>query len=48
MFKDPNGDFPEAPLIADKNGILYGTTLEGGTDNQGVVFSLAGTGFVPQ
>ena len=34
-----DGAFPYANLI-DVNGTLYGTTLGGGTDNEGVVFAL--------
>lgn len=33
------GRFPNAPLIA-MNGVLYGTTTEGGTDGIGTLFSL--------
>jgi len=34
------GKFPEAPLIQDETGTLYGTATQGGDKNQGVVFSL--------
>ena len=36
----PVGAYPDAGLIFDKNGNLYGTTYEGGTDNSGTVFEL--------
>jgi uncharacterized repeat protein (TIGR03803 family) len=35
-----DGALPEAGLIADKVGNLYGTTLYGGTASQGVVFKV--------
>jgi uncharacterized repeat protein (TIGR03803 family) len=35
-----DGGSPEATLLAGKNGILYGTTTQGGTDDDGVVFSV--------
>jgi uncharacterized repeat protein (TIGR03803 family) len=37
---DPDGYFPEALLVVDKAGNLYGTTYEGGTDSQGTVFRI--------
>ena len=39
-FKGKRGELPVAPLLLGKNGALYGTTLEGGTDEDGVVFEL--------
>jgi uncharacterized repeat protein (TIGR03803 family) len=42
-----DGADPEAGLIADRAGNLYGTTENGGASNIGVVFKLSGTGFVP-
>jgi uncharacterized repeat protein (TIGR03803 family) len=36
----PDGYFPEAPLVEDKDGNLYGTTYEGGADVQGTVFKI--------
>ena len=42
-----DGAGPVAGLIADSAGNLYGTTRFGGASNSGVVFKLAGTGFVP-
>ena len=42
-----DGGNPEAGLIADRAGNLYGTTVVGGASNAGVVFKLTGTGFVP-
>ncbi len=43
----PNTSRPEAPVVADGAGSLYGTTTGGGTSNFGVVYALttAGTGF---
>lgn len=43
----PNGTRPEAPVVADGTGSLYGTSTGGGTSNFGVVYALttAGTGF---
>jgi hypothetical protein len=43
-----DGGNPTAAPIADKQGILYDTTDNGGSVGAGVVFSLAGTGFVPK
>jgi hypothetical protein len=55
-----DGGFPNAALAADKNGVLYGTTIRGGALTNptclkyaglggcGVVFQLTGTGFVPR
>jgi uncharacterized repeat protein (TIGR03803 family) len=49
-----DGCFPQAPLISDERGTLYGTTQYGGAvtaprcnSGCGVVFRLTGTGFVP-
>ena len=40
-----NGASPEAGLILDESGNLYGTTTEGGDrDNNGTVFELDKTG----
>jgi uncharacterized repeat protein (TIGR03803 family) len=36
----PDGSEPDAGLIMGSDGTLYGTTVSGGTDNQGVVFSM--------
>jgi uncharacterized repeat protein (TIGR03803 family) len=38
---DGDGGFPYAGLIADANGVLYGTTASGGESNRGTVFALA-------
>ena len=39
-----DGAYPTASLIQDSAGTLYGTTLEGGTYGQGIVFELSPTG----
>jgi uncharacterized repeat protein (TIGR03803 family) len=40
----PDGYFPEALLVEDKAGNLYGTTYEGGADSQGTVFKVDPSG----
>jgi uncharacterized repeat protein (TIGR03803 family) len=35
-----NGDFPDAGLIMDATGALYGTTTQGGAGQGGVVFKV--------
>jgi uncharacterized repeat protein (TIGR03803 family) len=43
-----DGEFPEAGLIADANGNLFGTTSDGGASGfGGTVFEITGSGFVP-
>ena len=42
-FNDDDGAFPEGSLIADANGDLFGTTLEGGANEVGTVFEIAKT-----
>jgi hypothetical protein len=39
-----NGSYPDVALLAGPNGNLYGVTLEGGTKNSGVFYSLTTTG----
>ncbi|HUD45291.1 MAG TPA: choice-of-anchor tandem repeat GloVer-containing protein, partial [Candidatus Baltobacteraceae bacterium] len=39
-----NGAVPYASLVQGANGLLYGTTFEGGIDNAGVVFEVASNG----
>jgi uncharacterized repeat protein (TIGR03803 family) len=53
-FSGTDGSQPCAGLTADKHGVLYGTTYQGGSGTNcggasgcGVAFSLTGTGFVP-
>ena len=41
LFTRGDGEFPEAALLIDKSGKLYGTTSSGGVDNMGVVFELS-------
>ncbi len=40
-FNNTNGANPEAGLIEDSSGDLFGTTYDGGTDDYGTVFELA-------
>ena len=40
LFHQRDGQFPEASLFRDTAGNLYGTTLQGGTYNMGVVFEV--------
>ena len=42
-FDDVNGSFPEAALIVDANGNLFGTTSAGGAYGDGTVFEIART-----
>lgn len=42
-FKGRDGDYPQADLI-DVNGVLYGTTTNGGKNGVGAVFSLSTKG----
>ncbi len=39
-FGKSDGAYPEAGLIADQQGALYGTTYEGGSNGYGTVFKL--------
>jgi uncharacterized repeat protein (TIGR03803 family) len=43
----PDGDNPRHDAMTPFNGLLYGTTLEGGTHNNGIIFSIGqdGTGY---
>lgn len=43
-FDYSDGAFPDAGVIADSNGALYGTTSTGGLDNGGTVFMLSSSG----
>jgi uncharacterized repeat protein (TIGR03803 family) len=43
-FSGPDGAYPQAGLIRDSAGNLYGTTSQGGTSNAGAVFQLDPTG----
>src|SRR5260221_11640450 len=42
---EPDGQEPYATLVFDKAGNLYGTTIYGGTFNQGSIFKLTPSGF---
>jgi len=46
-FDGTVGAAPYAGLIADANGNLFGATGGGGANDQGTVFELSGSGFVP-
>jgi uncharacterized repeat protein (TIGR03803 family) len=39
-----DGQYPYGGLVRDASGNLYGTTISGGTYNEGVVFKLSATG----
>ena len=43
-FNGANGAAPDAGLIADAAGDLFGTTSEGGANGDGTVFEIAKTG----
>jgi uncharacterized repeat protein (TIGR03803 family) len=43
-FRGPDGELPEAGVVQDSAGNLYGTTLGGGAYNEGTVFMLGPTG----
>src|SRR6202011_268725 len=43
-FAGSDGSHPRAALIADPEGNLYGTTIDGGTGGQGTVFQLTPSG----
>jgi uncharacterized repeat protein (TIGR03803 family) len=46
-FDGANGANPQAGLVADVNGNLFGTTYNGGASGVGTVFELTNGGFVP-
>ena len=46
-FNGGNGEYPIAGLVMDKSGNLYGTTNQGGTNDDGTVFEVpAGSGTI--
>ena len=45
-FDLSNGAFPATSLLADANGNLYGTTVNGGQFDDGTVFEISESGFV--
>src|SRR5262249_3030138 len=45
-FNGSNGAVPAGGLVADANGDLFGTTVEGGSGSQGTVFEITNSGFV--
>ncbi len=40
-FSSASGDLPEGQIAMDKSGNIYGTTIEGGTYNDGTVYELS-------
>jgi uncharacterized repeat protein (TIGR03803 family) len=40
----PHGDYPVAPLVQGTDGNFYGTTVNGGASNQGIVFRITSSG----
>ena len=44
-FNGDNGEYPDAGLIADAAGNLYGTTEWGGAASRGTLFEITGSGF---
>jgi uncharacterized repeat protein (TIGR03803 family) len=40
----PHGDYPVAPLVQGTDGNFYGTTVNGGASNQGIVFRITPSG----
>jgi uncharacterized repeat protein (TIGR03803 family) len=45
-FSGPDGSNPDAPLIQGTDGLIYGTTMRGGTYGFGTVFSLDAAGIL--
>ncbi len=43
-FDGANGAYPDASLIADAAGDLFGTTAAGGANGEGTVFEIVKTG----
>jgi uncharacterized repeat protein (TIGR03803 family) len=43
-YNGTDGDAPDAGLIMDSDGTLYGTTNEGGTNKTGTVFKISASG----
>ncbi len=39
-FSQSDGEFPQGPIVIDKNGNLYGTTIKGGFYGYGVVWEI--------
>src|SRR6202041_3358052 len=42
-FSGPDGAAPQGPLSFDGKGVLYGTTISGGSADEGAVFELEST-----
>ena len=39
-FNQSDGEFPQGPIVIDRNGNLYGTTIRGGSYGYGVVWEI--------
>jgi len=39
-FSQSDGEFPQGPIVIDRNGNLYGTTIKGGVYGYGVVWKI--------
>lgn len=44
QFSGPDGDFPISEVTFDRNGNIFGTTVQGGTLDEGTVFELVRSG----
>jgi uncharacterized repeat protein (TIGR03803 family) len=44
LFQGTDGKYPEATLVEGSDGNLYGTTYNGGSNNNGTVFKITPTG----
>jgi uncharacterized repeat protein (TIGR03803 family) len=43
-FNSTNGSYPEGGLVLGTNGLFYGTTFRGGTNDAGTIFKMASDG----
>ena len=46
LFNGADGVAPAGPLIVDANGDLFGTTVGGGTGNDGTAFEITNSGYI--